>query len=104
MVGDRNEERFLKEILQRTELWGGIMRMGEEMNTKEDRSRNIVTVTLHTCIREVLGLNFGRTSAILTKVFGSFPQSLQTNTRRVCPIGHNFLLPNSFHFINHPII
>jgi hypothetical protein len=42
-----------------------------------------------------------RTTVILVGVFGSFPQSLQTNSRIIPRLGHDRFLPNAFHFTIH---
>lgn len=105
MTGVKNRSKISKinPVENRITEWN-IMRVGEEKNAKEEKSRTILMVTLQSCIWELPGLNFGLTPAILTKVFGSFLHALQVSTRTACQLGHKFLLPNSFNFIHHSTI
>jgi hypothetical protein len=54
-----------------------------------------VAVTFQICIRELFGLNLGRTLVILTVVFRGFLHSLQENVNIEPQLGHDSLLPHS---------
>jgi hypothetical protein len=55
-----------------------------------------LTVTLQTCIQEVLGSNLGRDTGYTVLIHPNFPHSLQAKDEVEFQLGHDRFLPNSF--------